>query len=1509
MEHISHEPAHGLFNPKREHSNCGVGVVVNLKGVKSHQLIEDGFQILENLDHRGARGAEEMTGDGAGMMIQKPHEFFKAIIPELGNFDSYGVGMVFFPRQPQKQLALREAMNEVARRERFNIICWRKVPTDNTGLGKTALQTEPEVFQFFVEPVEPIEPEKLDSKLYILRRLMEKAVRERAMWGGDIFYICSLDRRKIVYKGLLTCPQMRTYFPELSNSKVKTSLVMVHSRFSTNTLGSWDLAHPFRVIVHNGEINTLRGNLNWMKTREHELTCERFGDDIEKIKPITPQVEISDSAGFDHVLELLTEAGRDLPHAMRMMVPEAWNKDPFMHPLRKAFYDYHSTLMEPWDGPALVAASDGYRVAAILDRNGLRPCRYLITKDDKLIMASEDGVLPTKNNKIVKKGRLKPGQLFMADTIEGRIIPEEEIFDHLTGKHYEKWLDDNRVKLSDLMENEGEIELADTFNFDHITSYQKTFGYTIEYLNRLVQPMLELGKDPTGAMGDDTPLAVLSTHDRSLFSYFKQAFAQVSNPPLDYIREELVTSLESHIGRKHNLLAEGSGHCRQLSLKSPILTDEEMDVIKDMDTNGIRSVTIDITYPKDRKLTKAIEQIRERAEQAILNGYEILILSDRTVSSKRMAVPSLLAIGALHHHLIRENLRTRAAIVVESGEPCLVHHFCTLIGYGADAVNPWLAYRSITHMLKSGSTVATREFAYQNYRNAVEGGILKVMSKMGISTLESYKGAQIFETIGLSNDFVQEYFPGTTASLAGIGIRTIEKDVINRHNQAFESVIAGTLPLKQGGEYYWRRDGEEHHWNPLSIGKLQHAVKTDDFDLYKEFADYINDQNERQFTIRGLLDFKKNYRESILIDEVESIESIMKRFSTGSMSYGSLSQETHETLAIAMNRIGAKSGTGEGGESVERFGTERECSMKQVASGRFGVTIQYLASAKQIEIKMAQGAKPGEGGELPGGKVGKNIADVRFTIPGIGLISPPPHHDIYSIEDLAQLIHDLKCANPDAEVHVKLVSKSGVGTIAAGVAKARADSVLISGDTGGTGAAVKTSIKNAGTPWELGLAETNQVLLANNLRSRIRVRTDGGLKTGRDVVVGALLGAEEFGFGTAPLITLGCIMLRKCHCNTCSVGIATQDPELRKRFTGKPEYIINYMRFIAQEVRELMAQMGFRRFDEMVGRVEMLHPKEITYAKATYLDLSPLLYKQPSDDDPIKTREQNHKLDRKLDHKIIEKALPALQKKEKPSFDIRISNRDRTFATLLSSAVTKKYGMDKLDDDTITINASGSAGQSFGAFLAKGISLHLEGAANDYVGKGLSGGKIIVKKPEDSLYEASENIIIGNVALYGAIRGETYFNGQAGERFAVRNSGAMSVVEGIGDHGCEYMTGGVVVVLGLTGKNFGAGMSGGEGYIYDENHVFEPRLNKQQVHLESFEDSRDRKLVKRLLENHFLYTGSKKARHILDNWDDCSQHFVKVIPDAYARVLSEYLEKGEDIRLTPPRKPKQYVVA
>jgi glutamate synthase domain-containing protein 2/glutamate synthase domain-containing protein 1/glutamate synthase domain-containing protein 3 len=1492
----------GLYDPNAIHASCGVGVVVDLNGVKSHALIEDGFTILSNLDHRGARGAEEKTGDGAGMLLQKPHEFFASQILSLPGFDGYGVGQAFVPKDLAKQAALKRLIEAISREEGFELFAWREVPTDNSDLGKTARESEPGVIQFFVAPAQALAPERIDTKLYVLRRRIAHSTEARALAAERAFYICSLNRRKIVYKGLLTCSQLKRYYPDLSDPRVKSALVLVHSRFSTNTLGAWELAHPYRCLVHNGEINTLRGNKNWMETREAALESKRFGADIEKLKPITSD-GVSDSAVFDNVLELLIESGRSLPHALRMMIPEAWSKDALMDPKRRAFYEYHSTIMEPWDGPALVAATDGDRVAAVLDRNGLRPCRIWVTRGNKLIMGSETGILDVPASEIVFKGRLKPGQLFLADTLQKRIVPEQEIFDALASEPYDEWLKRNRVRLSELMGAEAQPPL-DAVPYE-LSRYQRAFGYTLEALRHLVQPMADEGKDPIGSMGNDAPLAALSSRNRPLFHYFSQMFAQVSNPPIDYLREDLVTSLSSHIGCQRNLLEATPEHCRQLFLESPILTEPELAAILQLDR--IRACRLDMTYAKGKTLEAAIEELRALAEVVIEAGCEILVLSDRDTSPERIPIPSLIAIGAVHHHLIRNGLRTHAGIVLDTGYPSLVHHFCTLIGYGADAIHPWLAYHSIGQLTAEGYVSGDVRAAQSRYRQAIEGGILKTMSKMGISTLESYKGAQVFEAIGLDPDLVQEYFTGTPCHIPGVGLKQIEKETLENHAIAFGDRIAANLALDQGGELYWRRDGELHQWNPYTIGKLQHATKSDDYAVYKEFASYMNEQEGRLQTLRGLLDFVIDPAQSIPIEEVEPVEVVMKRFATGSMSFGSLSQEAHEALALAMNRIGAKSGTGEGGEQVERFGTERACSMKQVASGRFGVTINYLASSKQIEIKMAQGSKPGEGGELPGGKVDAGIAAVRFTTPGVGLISPPPHHDIYSIEDLAQLIHDLKCASPEAEIHVKLVAVAGVGTIAAGVAKARADAVLISGDTGGTGASLKTSIKSAGSAWELGLAETQQVLLANNLRSRIRVRADGGLKTGRDVVVAALLGAEEYGFGTSPLITLGCIMLRKCHCNTCSVGVATQDPELRKKFAGRPEYVVNYMRFIAMEARELMAALGFRTMDEMIGRVDKLKQKDIPHPKGIRLDLTKLLYRQPSTDAPRKTREQNHKLSDKIDHWLIREAQAAIAHGEPVNLEVALRNRDRTVGAMLSWAVTKKGWV--LPAGTIVIRCTGSAGQSFGAFLAPGITLHLTGDANDYVGKGLSGGKITVTTPKDASFVACENIVIGNVALYGATAGEAYFNGMAGERFAVRNSGAMAVVEGVGEHACEYMTGGVVVVLGRTGKNFGAGMSGGEAFVLDEDGDFALYLNPEMVEFEPFESERDHQMVRRMLENHVAYTGSVKAKQVLRNWERYAGRFVKVLPKAYAEVLRKSMGEGRDARIAPPPRAREGVAA
>ncbi|MFB6273616.1 MAG: glutamate synthase large subunit, partial [Salinibacter sp.] len=1483
------------LGPHRERSNCGVGILMDLDGEKSHSMIQEGLGVLERLDHRGARGAEPNTGDGAGILLQKPHAFFRSVVSGLGDANSYGVGQFFLPPDADLQPALRDLIDRRVRAEGFESIAWRDVPTDASDLGPTARATEPDVWQFFVRPTEPVSPETLDARLYILRRLIENDVADSDLEDSETFYVCSLDRRKIVYKGLLTNAQVRSYYPELSDDRVRSSLALVHSRFSTNTLGAWRLAHPYRNIVHNGEVNTLRGNLNWMRAREKDLQSDVFGEELERIRPITTEAQ-SDTAVLDNVLEVLVESGRSLPHALRMLIPEAWSKDDRMDPARRAWYDYHSTLIEPWDGPLLVAFTDGKSVGAVLDRNGLRPCRYWTTHDDMLVMASEAGVVDLPPERVKRKDRLQPGQLFLADAEEGGIVSEEEVFDRLTDEKYARWLDEHRTRLRTLVSADTsrgdlvpEADLSLNGDPNALPRRQRAFGYTREHVRRLMQPMVEDGKDPVGAMGNDTPPAVLSDQDKTLFTYFKQLFAQVSNPPLDYIREELVTSLESHIGRKGNLLTESPAHCRQLQLDSPILSDAELKALHHVDTKGIQSTTIDTTFEQDTSLEAAVERVREDARQAVDDGAEILCLSDRAVGPERIPMPSLLTVGAVHHHLIRSGHRTHAAVVLESGQPCAVHHFCTLLGYGADAVHPYLAYATVRDLAARSDEVADPETAIERYIGAVEQGLLKVMAKMGISTLESYKGAQVFEAVGLNSDVVEDYFFGTTSRIEGAGIEELDADVRERHRKAFDVTLPGAMDLDTSGELYWRRDGEHHQWNPQTIGKLQHAVRRNDQSAYDEFATLVNEQQNQHQTLRGLLDFDADPDEAIPLSDVEPAESIVQRFFTSSMSFGSLSPEAHETLAVAMNRIGAKASTGEGGEQVDRFGTERECAIKQVASGRFGVTSTYLKNADHIEIKMAQGSKPGEGGHLPGQKVNELIAKTRYTTPGVSLISPPPHHDIYSIEDLAQLIHDLKSANPDADVHVKLVAAAGIGVIAAGVAKAKADAVLISGQSGGTGASPKTSIKSAGLPWELGVTEAQQVLLENDLRSRIRIRVDGGLKTGRDVAVAALLGGEEYGFGTGALVCLGCIMLRKCHCNTCSVGIATQDPELRKKFVGEPEHVINYMHFVAEELREIMATLGFQTVDEMVGRTDKLQQIDTDHPKARRLDLSSILHRPASDDDPRKTREQDHGLAGSLDHTLVTEATPALEEKAPVHLTHEIHNSDRTVGALLSSAVTGRYGPEGLPDDTIQVDFEGVAGQSFGAFLASGITLRLEGEANDYVGKGLSGGRLILRTPDSAGYVADDNILLGNVALYGATRGEAYLNGQAGERFAVRNSGVQAVVEGVGDHGCEYMTGGVVVVLGDTGRNFGAGMSGGEAYVLDEEGTFEQNVNRGMVRVEPLTDDRDRQLVRRLVETHLHHTGSEKARRVLDNWEQSVEQFRKVMPEAFAKQVEANL--------------------
>ncbi|MBT0961111.1 glutamate synthase large subunit [Denitromonas iodatirespirans] len=1467
------------------HASCGVGALVDLSGHATHALVADGLQLLANLDHRSARGAEEESGDGAGILLQIPHTLYADEVADLPARGGYGLGQAFMPRDDGRRARVRRLVEVVCAARGFDLVAWREVPVDPGGLGRTAADSRPAVWQFFVAPRNPaVQAEALDLQLYVLRRALERDADLHGLAGAgrELFYLCSLDRRTVVYKGLLTCPQLARFYPDLTDARTASALALLHARFSTNTLGAWQLAHPYRCLVHNGEINTLRGNLNWLRAHEAEMASERLGADIDTVLPVTGE-GLSDSAVFDHVLELLVMTGRSLPHALRMMVPEAWQHDRTMDPARRDFYAWHAALMEPWDGPALVVATDGTQLAAILDRNGLRPCRYCLTRDRRLILASETGVLDTAAADIVHQGRLRPGQLFLADTTHGRIVPEDEIFATLAAPPYGAWLRTYQLRLGALARNVAPRPVEPPAQLARL---QHTFGYTEELLHALLEKMAEGGKDPIGSMGDDTPPALLSARHRPLFAYFKQEFAQVSNPPLDYIREALVTSLAAPVGRHRNLLDTAPAHCRQLLLESPILADADLAALEALiaaPRNGIRACRVDITFAPEQALRDAIERVRADCSAAIEAGGEVLILDDRAAGPERLPIPSLLATGAVHHHLIRAGLRRRVALVLVAGEPAAVHPVCTLLGYGADAVYPWLAYRSLAVMASAGPLARVRD-PQAAYRAALEGGLLKVMAKMGISTLASYKGAQIFEAIGLAQDFVDEYFTGTACALPAAGLELFEREARERHAAAWAEAPAGNAPLSAGGELYWRRDGEHHQWNPYTIGKLQQAAREADADAYRDFAAAVDGSPEAPATVRALLDFVPATDGGVPLAEVEPAAAILARFGTGSMSFGSLSREVHETLAVAMNRLGGSSGTGEGGEQVERFGTERACSMKQVASGRFGVTAQYLAEARQIEIKMAQGAKPGEGGELPGGKVDAGIAEVRFTVPGIGLISPPPHHDIYSIEDLAQLIHDLKCANPAAEIHVKLVAKAGVGTIAAGVAKARADAVLISGDAGGTGASVKTSIKGAGSGWELGLADTHRALMANRLRSRIRVRADGGFLTGRDVVVAALLGAEEYGFGTAALVALGCIMLRKCHCNTCSVGIATQDPELRRRFAGAPEHVMNYLGFVAEEVRTWMARLGFRSMDEMIGRVDCLNARALAHPKGLAVDVSALLAPVAGEDTSRRTRTQDHKLGEQIDHALIGPMLAALDRGERYAHRLAISNRDRTFGTLLSHEITRRHGAKGLPAETVRLDCHGHAGQSFGAFLCPGIHLQLTGDANDHVGKGLSGGRIVIATPADAGYPAAGNIIVGNVALYGATAGEAYINGQAGERFAVRNSGAQAVVEGAGDHACEYMTGGTVVFLGPLGRNFGAGMSGGVAYLLDTDPQLRLRLADSALCAELPDEARDHPRLQRLLAAHVAHTGSALARALLADWTAAAERFLKIIPAAYAAL-------------------------
>jgi glutamate synthase domain-containing protein 2/glutamate synthase domain-containing protein 1/glutamate synthase domain-containing protein 3 len=1510
-EYVPRMAKQGLYDPRFEHDACGVGMVANIKGVKSHSIITQGIEVLINLGHRGACGADPETGDGAGLLIQMPHDFLVQQCAGQGislpDYGDYGVGMVFLPRDPEQRKTCEAIIERVVKQEGHSLLGWRDVPVSPDAIGVLAAKVQPVIRQFFVaRTTDKEEQHRFELQLFVIRKQIERAVDASGMEEREDFYISSLSSNKLVYKGLIMADQLEHFYHDISDESMVTSFALVHSRFSTNTLGSWKLAHPYRYIIHNGEINTLRGNINWMAAREGMFSSQTLGSDAEKLLPIITPGQ-SDTASLDNAVELLLATGRSLPHSMMMLMPEAWGDHLPMDQAKKDFYEYHSCLMEPWDGPALVIGTDGTKVCAILDRNGLRPCRYLVTSDDLLIMGSETGVLDVPPEKVLFKERIYPGRMFMLDTEEGRIIGDAELKSELSArKPYGQWLSSGRVTVDDLPEPNN----VQTTDFDTLADRQAAFGYTMEDLRMILDPMAANGTEPIGSMGNDAPIAVLSDRIPLLFSYFKQLFAQVSNPPLDAIREELVTSLAATVGSEQNLFEETPEHCHQLRLKGPVLTNRELEKLRSISKGKLKSKTLSTLFDVSEgsgALKRAIDLLCQEASEAVDQGRQILILSDRGVDAAQAPIPSLLALAGVHHHLIREGTRTKVGLVVESGEPREVAHFALLIGFGAGAVNPYLAFETLEEMAGQSGMLSSGDYkdSEKNYIKALDKGILKIMSKMGISTIQSYRGAQIFEAVGLNQELIDGYFTWTPSRIAGIGLSEVEEESRRRHASAYhESTVVGSLGLDAGGQYQWRRDGEFHMWDPDSIAKLQHSVRTNSFETFEEFTDHIDLENSRLSTIRGLLDFKMD-DDSISIDDVEPAEEIVKRFATGAISLGAIGREAHETLAIATNRIEARSNTGEGGEDFHRFtpdanGDSRESAMKQVASGRFGVTINYLSHARDLQIKMAQGSKPGEGGQLPGHKIDEYIGWVRNSTPGVELISPPPHHDIYSIEDLAQLIHDLKNSNPDARINVKLVSEAGVGTIAAGVSKGHADVVLISGDSGGTGASPESSIKHAGLPWELGLAETQQVLVMNDLRGRIVVQTDGQLKTGREVAVACLLGAEEFGFATAPLIAMGCIMLRKCHLNTCSVGIATQDPELRKQFAGKPEHVINYFFFIARQMRQIMADLGFRTVNEMVGRVDKLDTREaIVHWKAKGLDFSDLLHKPdvPEDVATYQCEEQDHALWKALDHELIERCATAVEKQTPVRLELPISNSNRTVGTMLSHQVAKRHGEDGLPDGTIRINFKGSAGQSFAAFLAKGITMNVEGDANDYFGKGLSGGTVVIKPPSNSTFVPEENILVGNVVLYGATAGKAFILGVAGERFAVRNSGAETVVEGVGDHGCEYMTRGRVVVLGPTGRNFAAGMSGGEAYVLDESGTFKDLCNMGMVDLESVVEEKDKAALRSLIEEHLELTGSATAARVLETWAETLPKFVKVMPTDYKRVIEEKAQKERDAAL------------
>ena len=1500
---------HGLYDPSYEKDSCGVGFVANMKGNPEHRIVLDALEMLARMEHRGGCGCEPNTGDGAGILVGLPEGFLRKVakedldleLPEKGQF---GAGLVFLPRNEEERETCIESVEKIITEHGQVCLGWRDVPvcTEEADVGPAARAAEPCIKQLFIGAAEGIEGDDFERQLYIIRKRASHQLRfDEELNERLLFYICSLSTKVMIYKGMLNTAQVIKYFSDLANPEFETHLAMVHSRFSTNTFPSWDRAQPFRFMSHNGEINTLRGNINAMRSREGTLSTDLFGDHLSKLYPIMEE-ECSDSGNFDNALEFLLMSGRSLQEAVLLMVPEAWQKHNQMDQKKRDFYEYNSCLMEPWDGPASIVFTDGKYIGAVLDRNGLRPSRYYLTKDDRVIMGSEVGVVDVDPADVVAKGRLQPGKMFLVDFEEGRMIPDEEIKSEFSAQRpYGEWLKNQRIELKDIDAGKDAPGLDD----DNLLQRMQAFGFTAETMQFMLLPIVNEKRDPLGSMGNDAALACLSDKPRMLYDYFRQLFAQVTNPAIDSIREEVIMSLECYIGPEKNLLETTEGHAQRLRLSSPILSNEQLHALKKMDCKGWKSKIIDITFPRSegiKGVRKTIERICSETQEAIKAGYSLAILSDRALSDDRVPLSTLLASGAVHQYLVRNALRTQIGLVLETGEAREVHHHCLLIGYGADAINPYLAFEALWKARSEGFT-DPEEFVDDKslvdaYLKGVAKGMLKVMAKMGISTLHSYKGAQIFEAVGLKNDVIELCFRGTASRVQGLDLDELAEEMLRRHALGYPPRNEVRLPtLPNPGEFHWRADGEKHMWNPETISALQVAARTNDFESYKQFSDHINDSNKTLCALRGLMNFKSGANGgSIPIEEVEPASEIVKRFCTGAMSFGSISAEAHEGLAIALNRIGGKSNTGEGGEDPARFdplpnGDSKRSAIKQIASGRFGVTIWYLTNADELQIKISQGAKPGEGGELPGKKVDDNIARIRHSTPGVGLISPPPHHDIYSIEDLAQLIHDLKNANRSARVSVKLVSEVGVGTVASGVTKAKADHIVIAGETGGTGASPLTSIKHAGLPWELGVAETHQTLVLNDLRSRVVLQTDGGLKTGRDVVIAALLGAEEMGFATAPLITMGCIMMRKCHLNTCPVGIATQNKELRKKFNGSPEYVVNYLFMVAEEARKIMADLGFRTINEMVGRVDALEMQEaIDHWKADGIDLSSILTpaeKPHPDTGTYCTESQDHGLEEVLDMKLLELAKPALEGSEQVNIELPIINTDRTVGTILSNEIAKAHGGDLLPEDTVKIKFTGSAGQSLGAFLAKGISIELEGDANDYVGKGLSGGKLAIYPPRSSKFSPEENIIAGNVCLYGATGGKAFFRGHAAERFCVRNSGAYAVIEGVGDHGCEYMTGGRAVILGSTGRNFAAGMSGGAAYIWDPENEFPPKCNMEMVELEKVTDDEDIEELQSLIEEHGKLTGSTVANGILDDWENALNDFVKVMPTDYKRVLEE----------------------